>query len=74
MSRLEKFEKILTRAFDIFFGLIILAVAVFGAFAVWLIVGMLEYGLLPQIGGAFLGFLVGAAFGWLGVQIMKILA
>ena len=72
MSIFDKLDKTLTSAFDIFFGLLILAAAIGGGFLSWNILGMMEYSLPLQIGGTLLGAIIGAAIGWLALQLMKI--
>ena len=74
MGWLTKVENILTRAFDIFFTLLIVGAAIGGGVLGWNILGMLEYGLLLQIGGTLLAAIIGAGVGWLALQIMKIFA
>jgi len=74
MSLLDKIDKTLTSAFDIFFALLILAVAVGTGYIAWNILGMMEQTRLIQIGGTILAAIIGAAIGWLALQIMKIFA
>ena len=74
MGWLIKVENILTRAFDIFFTLLIVGAAIGAGVLGWNILGMLEYGLLLQIGGTLLAAIIGAGVGWLVLQIMKIFA
>lgn len=74
MSIFDKLDKTLTSAFDIFFALLILAVAIGAGYIAWNILGMMEQTLFIQIGGTLLATLIGAGIGWLGLQIMKIFA
>jgi hypothetical protein len=74
MSLLNKIDKAFTSVFDIFFALLILAAAAGSAFLAWNILGMTEQTLLIQIGGTILAAIIGAAIGWLALQVMKIFA
>lgn len=74
MKPIDKLDSTLTRVFDIFFAILILAVAIGTGYIAWNILGMMEQTLFIQIGGTLLATLFGAGIGWLGLQIMKLFA
>lgn len=74
MKPIDKLDRTLTRVFDIFFAILILAVAIGTGYIAWNILGMMEQTLLIQVGGTVLATIAGAAIGWLGLQIMKLFA
>ncbi|MEO1028651.1 MAG: hypothetical protein AAFX02_06280 [Pseudomonadota bacterium] len=61
----------MTRIFDI---IVYIAAALLGGWIAFSIVGLMEYGLLAQIGAALLGAIVGAAIGWVAWKIMQVFA
>lgn len=71
MDFLKWLDRAFTTFLDVFFNLLILAVAAGAAFVAWHILGLMEQPMLIQIGGSLLAGLVSGAIAWVILEILK---
>lgn len=61
----------MTRVIDM---VIYFAAALLGGWVAFSILGLMEYSLLVQLGGALIGAIMGAALGWIAWKLMQLFA
>ncbi|MEM1035309.1 MAG: hypothetical protein AAGI14_00980 [Pseudomonadota bacterium] len=71
MKFFERFDRVFTSVFNIFFGMLWLAAIIAGGALSSLILGMLDYSVIIQVLGAVAGCLVSGVVAWLIFQVMK---
>lgn len=71
MDVFDGLDRVFTSAFNVFFGLLWLAVVILGGAASWVVLGLLEYSVVLQVLGALVGGLISGAVAWVVFQFMK---
>lgn len=71
MKFFDGFDRVFTSVFDLFFGLLWLAVVIAGGAATWFVLGLMDYSVVLQVLGAIAGGLISGAVAWVVFQFMK---
>ncbi|MEL8056014.1 MAG: hypothetical protein AAGK66_07665 [Pseudomonadota bacterium] len=71
MKFFDRFERVFTSVFNIFFGVLWLAAVIAGGAASWVVLSLLEYSVVLQLLGAIAGGLISGAVAWVVFQFMK---